>query len=94
MAEENDQQNDIKFASDDPYCSKNQAIIQHKAGGYYLLETAINGLCRIKVTEDVQLEKGMCLSFGLHVICRIIDVYDAQGQTTVTRSDGSSYNLY
>ena len=84
------------FAENDPFCSKNQAVINHKSTGYELIETTINGLCRIKVKlgEEVECVKGLTLSFGLSNVCRIVDIFDAGGQTQIEEPDGRVVNIY
>ena len=76
-------QNDIILALDDPYCSKQQAVINHTSIGYRLIEIAINGLTRIAVQdkEHVEMVKGLTLSFGLSNICRVVNVFEAGSQT-------------
>ena len=89
------QQNDIILAANDPYCSKQQAVINHTSVGYKLTEIAINGLIRIAVQEkeEVEMVKGTTISFGLSNICRVVNVFDAGGQTEI-KSNGTVQNLY
>jgi hypothetical protein len=88
---------DIVFSENDPFCSSEQAIIQHREDGYYIIETAINGLTRIRITpgEKVEMCPGVTISLGLLNIFRVVNVLNAEEQQQITnKSDGSTITVY
>ena len=46
-------------------------------------------------TEQLEMVKGLTLSFGLTNICRVVDIFDAGGQQEIiSKADGTAINLY
>ena len=90
------QQNDIILAHNDPYVSQQQAVINHTSAGYKLTEIAINGLIRIQVQweEELEMLPGMTLTLGLANTFRVVDVFNAGGQTEIKNYNGQVQYLY
>lgn len=85
----------IKFHEEDNYCSKKQAILQHREAGYYLLETSLNGMTRIEVQPgtSIPLESGMVLSFGL-TDTFVIAIYESGGRYDSIDHNGKTITNY